>query len=222
MLNLKAGEAALGDTLKLGRSRDYRHDTKSLHNICGYVDKQMSSGLTFSTIARLVAVLHCGTNNTIVLDDLDVVRHINGSIVGWRRGTYAVLLRLLFMMGSEISLSLIGFRCVDSSIGNIPVHKDGSVTSDKHACRRLRQREVVSDTLNHVDCEPELTQAQQTGFVTVSAPGPPKVPICLSIERPYFTDEPHLSLCGRANGEIIDTVGIPPILHALARSLRCK
>ena len=189
------------------------------------VEKLITSGLSFSRIATLIAHLHCGTispRGPEVLQD-EEVRYVDTGIIGWRNGCHAVLPALLFSLSSGPSSSNLGFRCADTFIGNIPVHGDGSVRSNKHGILtgQFRNSKLLASLQKQADdgnTETQLVQAYHSVSLGAAIPSPPDVLLHLTIERPLNRSDPDLGLCGRVNGETIGVVGVLAVLRNLVQS----
>ncbi|KAL9116827.1 MAG: hypothetical protein Q9187_006643 [Circinaria calcarea] len=195
-----------------------------IHKLGGYVDKLMSSTLLYSTVASLISHIHCGMTHTLHPEPDDgMVRYMQSSVIGYRQGIYAVIPNLLLTMNHEPSFASLGFNCVDVFVGNIPTHRDGTITSGNAAGfdhPDLADRELIQQLIHgHSDSEAQLVQANQDAFLGPPTLRPPSVPLHLSIERPPDVSEPHLTLCGRVNGEVMGYAGVPAIITALALSL---
>jgi hypothetical protein len=201
--------------------------------LCQQVDAILSHKCPQSRIATAIAVLHCGVrfpHNSFHEEFFANPDHgsIEESIViGWRNCDYAVLPRLLFSMSKSMNkANMLGFHCTDAFIGNIPSHRDGSITSPKDLPdgRIQESNEQLLDAMCSTDIEAQANHvrgadARQPIIFGSPIPQEPDMQLYLSIERPPSSaQDPHVSLCGRINGEAIGFVGVPQILVTLANS----
>lgn len=200
------------------------HLRKPRMYIAERVDEFITRGLRHGELARLIAAIHCGQPPG-AKPEVSQEDNILGSMLPWsdiigcRKGSYAVLPEILFSLASELSASMLGFRCVDDFIGNVPVQKDGWIKSSHRYTVGVKDQRLYKSLLAQSDGEAQIVQVTNSAFLGHPSLRLPDVPLYLHIERPVVFDEPMLGLCGRVKGEAIGNVGIPLILQTLIASL---
>ncbi|KAG4440974.1 hypothetical protein IFR05_003538 [Cadophora sp. M221] len=202
----------------------------SISNFCRNIEDLLSFRLSFSQIALCIAHTHCGEvepDMTLYSPNREHEPH-NVGIVGWRKGNYAVLPRLLLNLAMGPSEAVLGFQCTDVFIGNLPVFPDGSIKCNKHAplssvyketslFERLLEQTKQGDTKAHV------VKAEEVGVYTGPASCiPADIPLYLNIERPPHVEDPWLGLCGRVGGVSIGNFGVFDIFRGLIGSFNLK
>ncbi len=175
----------------------------------------------------LIASIHCAQppvvrEDTSLADDDQRVMIKAAEIIGCRKEAYAVLPNLLFSLASELSISMLGFLCVDSFIGNLPDRNDGFVRSSGRYTIEHKDPELYQTLLAQSDDEAQLGQANNNVFLGPPTLRLPDTSLYLNIETRIIFDEPLLGLCGRIKGEAVGNVGIPVILTNLLLSLLYK
>lgn len=205
--------------------------------LCTEVALILQGGLPMSRMICTLATIHCaieipkrGIN--LRTYDAEPLWESDGSsiLVGWRRGKYAVLPNLLFNMSAPIDHDVLGLRCVDEFIGNVPTRGNGQI----HSTIALPGHAQLSSEFLSMVQDPERTgcpeeEGRMVGPdyrpIIFAAPqsAPPDVPLYINLERsPYeaSSGEPDVSLCGRLDGESLGHVSIQDVLCTLA--LSCK
>jgi hypothetical protein len=206
-------------------------ETRHFRQLCHNVDAILDGGCGMSRIIRTVAAIHCGVDLRPLPDGDTKGEHLysqsssDSSLIGWRNGRYAVLPNLLFQLSAPLQPSVLGLKCTDCFIANLPVQKNGSVRSELggpgavlFSSQLLKpwQEEEMSRDLEMADSDEEATDPIVLGPPQLK---PPDKPLYVSMERPAVaTDEPELALCGRIDGESIGTVLIQEVLRTLALS----
>ncbi|KAH7319323.1 hypothetical protein BKA65DRAFT_514315 [Rhexocercosporidium sp. MPI-PUGE-AT-0058] len=197
---------------------------------CRNIENLLSFRLSFSQIALCIAHIHCGEEEpdmTIYSPNREHEPHSVG-IIGWRKGNYAVLPRLLLNLNMGPSEEVLGFQCTDVFIGNLPVFRDGSIKCNKHAplssvYKETALFESLLEQARQGDTEGQVVQAGESGVhIGVANCLPPDVPLYINIERPSHVEDPWLGLCGRVGGVSIGNFGVFDIFRGLIGSFDLK
>jgi hypothetical protein len=196
-----------GDTFK-----DCQHLTRLrlttddwIKPMCNCLDGS-ANYLSLKQAVILLAAVHTGAE-PIAFQSQD------SRIIGWRDGIYAVLPSLLIEM--RPATEAVGLRCIDSFWGNCLAYEDGSIKAGNGSG-------IIEDTSILEEAEQIMSsdvQSLRGPHLGPPIPGPPDVPLYLTIERPLHYNSRDLSLRGRIAGNPVGTVGVIQILQVLLHSL---
>jgi hypothetical protein len=204
---------------------------RHFRKLCHEVDAILKGGCGMGRVIRAVAAVHCGqdlTPDAKMHEEGEQVYSssaIDGSLIGWRNGRYAILPNLLFRLSSPLDPSVLDIHCTDQFIANIPVQQDGAIRSQFGGPGAIMF--VSHDLSPWQDTEPSHDLERATPGSEINAPitlgppssAPPDKPLYLSLERPPIATETlELTLCGRVDGISVGNVIIPEILRTLALS----
>ena len=184
------------------------------------VNYGMEHGFPIYIAVALIASIHCGVDPEELGEGFltsDATESLNGEVIGWRNGIYAVVPSLLFEMAP--TLKAVGFRCSDTFIGNLPVHDKGFVRSGHE--RRLIFTEPDNRAPRLMEDETR-SQAPPSPVVGPPLAAASDVEMYINIERIFQTKDPDLCFCGRVGGEVIGVVGVTEILTTLLRSFETQ
>jgi hypothetical protein len=202
-------------TLDLGMDDSLKMLTESLAS-------GLTSGLPLWEAAAIVSALHAGTDT----EPIEALRQRKSpasriAILGRRAGTFCVIPKLLLNM--KPSHAALGFACLDTFIGNVPIDADGWILDGTTPLKsfNLTKEEYVSP-LTRADTSLDLERnvpPPSTPYLGTPACGRPDVPLYIGIERPRHYASQHMLLTGRVAGSIVAQVSVRDVLRALVRSL---
>ncbi|CAN9363464.1 unnamed protein product [Alternaria alternata] len=201
--------------------------------LCTQVDAFIQGGCPMSRVITAIAMIHCaadigqiftGTDRPF-LPTVDPEAASMSTVIGWRNGKYTVLPALLHSMERPLERAVLGLRCTDSFIANLPTQQDGTIRCPNGLSGVIMFDPDPSITaINHsLDSDPEKAQtAMETDkdvFFGRPSPANADEPLYISLERPsYAFGEPCVSLCGRVGGDSLGHVSIQDVLTTLAQS----
>ncbi len=197
-----------------------------LQRLAEDVDKLAGKGDLYSDVAMLIASIHCAQppvvrEDTSLADNDQRVMIKAAETIGCRKEAYAVLPNLLFSLASELSISMLGFRCVDSFIRKT-FQTEATASLGVAGAIQHKDPELYQTLLAQSDDEAQLVQANNNVFLGPPTLRFPDTSLYLNIETRIIIDEPLLGLCGRIKGEAVGNVGIPVIPINLLLSLAYK
>lgn len=207
--------------------------TRHFRKLCYEVDAILKGGCGMGRVIRAVAAVHCGQDLTpdprMYEEGEQIYRPsaMDGYLIGWRNGRYAILPNLLFRLSSPLDHSVLDVRCTDQFIANIPVQQDGAIRSELGGPGAIMFTSQDLEPWQEPDSSRDLERAtpgsENNAPIVLGPPssaGPDK-PLYLTLERPpVATEMLELSLCGRVDGISVGNVIIPEVLRTLALS-RC-
>lgn len=175
----------------------------AISQVAKTLDVWLSSSISLSQSARLIAIVHCG---------IDVLTYTRDSpqTIGWRSGIYTVMPSLFFERAP--TAAALGFCCKDEFFGNVPVHIDGRIL-DITSQGIMEDREITEELLRH-------TNSSRQVFFGPPSEAPPDIPLYLSIERRCRSADSSVCLCARIDGEMVGVVSVSKILKTIAQSLQ--
>ena len=177
----------------------------AISQVAKTIDLWLSTSLSLSRGARLIAIVHCG---------IDVVTYTRDSpqTIGWRSGIYTVMPSLFFEKAP--TSAALGFCCKDEFFGNVPVYKDGRIL-DITPQGIMEDRDITEELLKHPS-----SSAQRQIYFGPPTEAPPDTPLYLSIERRCKSSDSNVCLCARIDGEMVGIVSVFMVVKTIAQSLQ--
>ncbi|KAF2818484.1 hypothetical protein CC86DRAFT_156236 [Ophiobolus disseminans] len=206
---------------------------KHLTRLCTQVDALIQGGCLMSEVVAAIATIHCAADirqtfkegNDPYDSRVGAEASSDSTVIGWRNGRYAIMPALLYSMERPLERALLGLRCADAFIANIPTQQDGAIRYPNGLSGMIMfytdsTIEALKLCLNS-DPEKAETMMEADSGVFLGQPSSTAAdkPLYVSLERPsHAFGEPFTSLCGRIEGDSLGHVSIQDILKALAQS----